>query len=220
MLCNTYNGRAGDVPASIMSGKEPAAKIFDALHKTAAAMDKAPGLAVVQVGEDPASSVYVNMKEKRCIECGIRSKVYRLPENTSEDELAELINQLNADPEIDAFLIQFPLPKHISETRMIECIAPQKDADCFHPYNFGRLAAGNPLVLPCTPAGVLYMLDYYGIEIAGKRALVIGRSNIVGKPLGIMLLARHASVGWAHSRTTDIADLCRSADLVFQATPR
>ena len=202
---------------ALMSGKEPAARVFAEVSREAAAMQPAPGLAVIQVGEDPASSVYVNMKEKRCRECGIRSQVFRLPENTPEDELAELIETLNADDSVDAMLIQLPLPKHINETLMIELIDPAKDADCFHPYNLGRLAAGCPLVLPCTPAGVLAMLDHYAIAIEGKHALVIGRSNIVGKPLGLMLLARHASVTWAHSRTQDLPALCRAADLVFVA---
>jgi len=205
------------VPAALMSGKELAAKVFNEVARAAAALDPAPGLAVVQVGDDPASSVYVNMKEKRCRECGIRSEIFRLPADTGEGELAGLIAKLNADSSIDAFLIQSPLPKHIDEARMTELIHPRKDADCFHPYNLGRLAAGNPLVLPCTPAGVLAMLDHHGIEIAGKRALVIGRSNIVGKPLGLMLLARHASVGWAHSKTRDLPSLCREAELLFVA---
>jgi methylenetetrahydrofolate dehydrogenase (NADP+)/methenyltetrahydrofolate cyclohydrolase len=203
-----------------MSGKEPAAKIFDEVSREAAAMRPAPGLAVIQVGEDPASSVYVNMKEKRCRDCGIRSEIYRLPESTSEDELIQRIDALNADASVDALLIQLPLPKHIHEARVIERIHPHKDVDCFHPYNLGRLTAGNPLVLPCTPAGVLAMLDYYEIAIEGKRALVIGRSNIVGKPLGLMLLARHASVTWAHSRTRDLPALCREAELLFVAIGR
>jgi len=198
----------------LLSGKEPAATIFAEVRREAAGMSPAPGLAVVQVGDDPASSVYVSMKEKRCRECGIRSEVFRLPENTPEDELERLITKLNADVSIDAFLLQLPLPKHINEARMIERIDPRKDADCFHPYNLGRLAAGNPLVLPCTPAGVLAMLDHYGVAIEGKHALVIGRSNIAGKPLGLMLLERHASVSWAHSRTRDLAALSRAAEIV------
>ncbi|MDR2734027.1 MAG: bifunctional methylenetetrahydrofolate dehydrogenase/methenyltetrahydrofolate cyclohydrolase FolD [Spirochaetota bacterium] len=203
--------------ARLLSGKEAAAKVFDEVKSAMRAFTQPPSLAVVQVGSDPASGVYVNMKEKRCLECGIRSAVFRLPENTTETELSELISKLNSDQTIDAFLIQLPLPEHINEARMLELIRPDKDADCFHPYNFGRLAAGNPLVLPCTPAGVLVLLDHYGIEIEGKRALVIGRSNIAGKPLGLMLLARHASVTWAHSRTRNLPDLCREAELIFAA---
>lgn len=203
--------------ARILDGKTPAAQIFDGIRKAVATSPLKPGLAVVQVGSDPASTVYVNMKERRCGECGILSRVHRLPEETSQAELLDLIRQLNHDPAIHAILVQLPLPEQIDEHTVIDAISPDKDADCFHPYNVGRLVCSSPVVRPCTPAGVMQILSYYGLPVAGRRALVVGRSNIVGKPLGLLLLAANASIGWAHSRTQDLAALCREADLLCVA---
>ncbi len=203
--------------AKILDGKAPAARIFDGIRKAVEFSPVRPGLAVIQVGADPASSVYVNMKERRCVECGILSRVYRLPQETTQAELLDLIRQLNGDSAIHGILVQSPLPGQIDEHAVIDVISPDKDADCFHPYNVGRLVSGNPSVLPCTPAGAMQMLKYHGISAAGRRALVVGRSNIVGKPLGLLLLAANATVGWAHSQTRDLGALCREADLLFVA---
>ncbi len=203
--------------ARILDGKIPASRIFDQIRARVSASSITPGLAVIQVGSDPASTVYVNMKEKRCSECGILSRVFRLPDSTAQEDLLDLVRQLNADPAIHGILVQSPLPGHIDEFAVIETVSPLKDADCFHPCNIGRLVAGAPLVYPCTPAGALHILRYYGIDPAGKRALVVGRSNIVGKPLGLMLLAENASVGWAHSKTRNLASLCREAEILCVA---
>mgnify|MGYP003802794581 CR=1 FL=1 len=203
--------------ARILDGKIPASRIFDQIRARVSASSITPGLAVIQVGSDPASTVYVNMKEKRCSECGILSRVFRLPDSTAQEDLLDLVRQLNADPAIHGILVQSPLPGHIDEFAVIETVSPLKDADCFHPCNIGRLVAGAPLVHPCTPAGALHILRYYGIDPAGKRALVVGRSNIVGKPLGLMLLAENASVGWAHSKTRNLASLCREAEILCVA---
>lgn len=205
------------MPARLIDGKAIAAKVFSALRTEAAALPVKPTLAVVLVGDDPASSIYVNMKEKRCLENGFGSRVYRLPAATTREELLELVRTLNADAGVHGILVQSPLPAHIEEQAVVETIAPDKDVDCFHPYNMGRLAAGDPVFLPCTPAGVLELLDASGIEIAGKRAVVVGRSNIAGKPLALLLLARHATVTLCHSRTAALAEETRRADILLVA---
>ncbi|KIH77270.1 methylenetetrahydrofolate dehydrogenase (NADP+) / methenyltetrahydrofolate cyclohydrolase [Geoalkalibacter ferrihydriticus] len=209
--------------AEIIDGKAIAAEIRGRIKEEAAELKKSnvvPGLAVVLVGEDPASRVYVTMKEKACAEAGIFSDEHKLPVETSEAQLLALIAQLNQDARIDGILVQLPLPAHIDETRVLEAILPQKDVDGFHPYNVGRLATGNPLFQPCTPYGIMKMLEHTGTDLTGKDVVVVGRSNIVGKPVALMCLARHATVTLCHSRTRDLAAKVRAADVVIAAVGR
>jgi len=176
-----------------------------------------PGLAVVLVGEDPASKVYVSMKEKACLDVGIFSDEHKLPAETSEEELLALISHLNDDPRIHGILVQLPLPGHINSDRVLEAISPDKDVDGFQPYNVGRLVVGKPLFQPCTPYGVMKMLQDEGIDLAGKEVVVVGRSNIVGKPVAAMCLQQNATVTMCHSRTRDLASKVRMADVVIAA---
>ncbi len=176
-----------------------------------------PGLAVVLVGEDPASRVYVSMKEKACEQAGIFSDEHKLPADTSEAQLLALIDELNRDGRIDGILVQLPLPKHIDESKVLEAISPHKDVDGFHPYNVGRLVTGKPLFQPCTPYGVMKMLEVAGVDLSGKEVVVVGRSNIVGKPVALMCLAKHATVTLCHSRTKDLAEKVGRADVVIAA---
>ena len=176
-----------------------------------------PGLTVVRVGEDPASAVYVKGKRKACEEVGMRSVEHHLPATTAEAELLALIARLNADPETHGILVQLPLPKHIDESKVLDAISPAKDADGFHPVNVGALWLAKPAPRPCTPAGVMRLLDEVGVDPKGKRALVVGRSNIVGKPMAYMLLERHATVTIAHSRTEDLAGEVARADILVAA---
>jgi methylenetetrahydrofolate dehydrogenase (NADP+)/methenyltetrahydrofolate cyclohydrolase len=185
-----------------------------------AARKVVPGLAVVLVGEDPASRVYVSMKEKACADTGIYSAEHKLSAETTEVELLKLITELNNDVRIDGILVQLPLPKQIDESRVLEAISPNKDVDGFHPYNVGRLVTGNPLFQPCTPYGVMKMLEYTGVELAGKHVVVVGRSNIVGKPVALMCLAKHATVTICHSRTANLIEEVRRADVVIAAVGR
>lgn len=179
-----------------------------------------PGLAVVLVGEDPASRVYVSMKEKACADTGIYSAEHKLSAETTEAELLKLIAELNNNVRIDGILVQLPLPKQINESRVLEAISPSKDVDGFHPYNVGRLVTGNPLFQPCTPYGVMKMLEFTGVELAGKHVVVVGRSNIVGKPVALMCLAKHATVTICHSRTANLIEEVRRADVVIAAVGR
>ena len=167
--------------ATRIDGKALAAKVKAQVAEKAAKLPRQPGLAVVLVGEDPASQVYVRGKEADCGECGIRSFPYRLPAETTQRELLDLIEKLNRDPAVDGILVQLPLPEPLEEATVIAAIAPEKDVDCFHPYNVGRLNIGDPVFQPCTPAGVMEMLREYGISPVGKRCVVLGRSNIVGQ---------------------------------------
>ncbi len=176
-----------------------------------------PGLAVVLVGDDPASRVYVTMKEKACAAAGIYSVEHKLPATTSEEDLLALVERLNADARIDGILVQLPLPDQINETKILEAISPTKDVDGFHPYNVGRLVTGNPLFKPCTPYGVMVMLKRIGVDLKGKNVVVVGRSNIVGKPVALMCLAEHATVTICHSRTRDLAAKVAAADVVIAA---
>ncbi len=176
-----------------------------------------PCLAAVLVGEDPASAVYVRNKGKACVEAGMLSRQINLPATTSEKELLDLVAQLNADDAVHGILVQLPLPDQIDESRVIEAIAPDKDVDGFHPVNAGRLLIGKPGFVPCTPLGILKLLDYEKIDLKGKHAVVVGRSNIVGKPVAILLLSRHATVTICHSRTQDLPGVVRSADVVIAA---
>lgn len=185
-----------------------------------AATGVVPGLATILVGADPASQVYVRNKIKATEGCGMTSFHYDLPETTSEESLLQRIDALNADPRVHGILVQLPLPRAISSKKVIERIAAEKDVDGFHPINVGRLTAGDLCLRPCTPAGVMRLLQHYGIAVAGKHAVVVGRSNIVGKPMSLLLLQADATVTIAHSRTADLADHVRRADIVVAAVGR
>lgn len=176
-----------------------------------------PGLAVVLVGEDPASEIYVRHKGNACAEAGFLSRTMRLPAVTSQPDLLALVCRLNEDPQIHGILIQLPLPGHLSADTVMEAIDPRKDVDGFHPFNAGRLFSGNPRHRPCTPAGIIELLDRSGVGIEGKEAVIVGRSNIVGKPLALMLLARHATVTVCHTRTRNLPEVTRRAELLFAA---
>lgn len=209
--------------AKILSGTDLAKKIKSGLKTTVEELKSKginPCLAVVIVGNDPASRVYVNFKKNDCAEIGIESIEHALAENTTEDELLELIDKLNNDPKITAILVQLPLPKHIDEDRIIFAINPKKDVDCFHPINVGKLMIGKPEFMPCTPAGVMELLEENGIEVAGKECVVVGRSNIVGKPQAIMLLSKHGTVTVCHSRTRNLEEVCKRADILVAAVGR
>ena len=176
-----------------------------------------PGLAVILVGEDPASQIYVGRKAKACAEVGFLSREYKLPAVTTEAKLLNIISELNADQAIHGILVQLPLPQHISTNKIIAAIDPHKDVDGFHPYNVGGLVSGNPLFVPCTPRGIMELISRTGIELAGKEAVVVGRSNIVGKPMALLLLAQHATVTICHSRTKDLPAVTRRADVLIAA---
>lgn len=178
---------------------------------------RTPGLAVIIVGTDPASQVYVRNKRKACEEVGFYSEGYELPESTTQAELEALVDKLNADEKINGILVQLPLPKHLDETAILLRINPQKDVDAFHPYNVGKIMIGNYKFLPCTPAGVMSLLERSGIEISGKECVVVGRSNIVGKPQAMLLLQANGTVTICHSRTKDLAEVCRRADILIAA---
>ena len=179
-----------------------------------------PGLAVVLVGDDPASQSYVKMKERDCERIGIRSFDSRLPADISQERLHDIIDGFNDDPHVHGILVQQPFPHHLDVEAVVERIAPVKDVDGFHPENLGRLMRGVPGHRACTPWGVMRILDHYGIELAGKRAVVVGRSLLVGKPMGIMLLERHCTVTYCHSRTVDLQSVCRGADILVAAIGR
>ncbi|MBR6557945.1 MAG: bifunctional methylenetetrahydrofolate dehydrogenase/methenyltetrahydrofolate cyclohydrolase FolD [Clostridia bacterium] len=176
-----------------------------------------PGLAVIIVGEDPASKVYVRNKSKACDEVGMYSEVYALPENTTEDELLDLVHRLNTDDKINGILVQLPLPKHLSDEKIIAEISPEKDVDAFHTINVGKIMLGDYDFLPCTPAGVMVLLEHYGINVSGKECVVVGRSNIVGKPQAMLLLHANGTVTVCHSRTKDLAEVTRRADILVVA---
>ena len=178
------------------------------------------GLAVVIVGNNPASRVYVNNKKKACAEVGFNSYEYALPEETTQEELLDLVKKLNVDDKVNGILVQLPLPKHIDENAVINTIRPEKDVDAFHPENVGHIMIGDFNFLPCTPAGVMEMLAQSGIETEGKDCVVIGRSNIVGKPMAMLLLHKNATVTICHSRTKNLAEICRRADILVAAVGR
>lgn len=205
----------------LLDGKTVAAAIRAELARTVARetsrMGREPSLAVILVGDDPASAVYVRSKERACAEAGIRSVSFRLPAAVASSEFMERIDQLNGDPDVDGILLQLPLPPGHDSQELLERIRPDKDVDGFHPENVGRLNLGLPGMRPCTPAGVMELLRRYGISPDGRRAVVIGRSNIVGKPLAAMLTAANATVTHCHSRTRDLAAVCREADIVCAA---
>lgn len=206
--------------AAIIDGKAVSAKLRQEMKGEVAALQAkgiAPGLAVVLVGEDPASQVYVRNKIRACEELGIRSQDHRLPADTTQERLLELIGELNNDPAVHGILVQLPLPKQISDQAVIAAIDPKKDVDAFHPQNVGKIVQGNYDFLPCTPAGVMALLHSTGVPIAGKECVVIGRSNIVGKPMALLMLHEHATVTICHSRTRDLAEVCRRADILIVA---
>ena len=207
----------------IIDGKKISQEIKDELREQVAEqkkLGKEAALAVIQVGTDPASSVYVNNKKKACAYIGIGSLSYELPEETTEEELLALVEKLNGDASVNGILVQLPLPEGLDSRAVLEAIRPEKDVDAFHPENVGRLMLGLPRFLPCTPAGVMALLRAYGISPAGKHCVVIGRSNIVGKPMALLLLAEDATVTVCHSRTPDLAEQCRRADILISAVGR
>lgn len=207
--------------AQIIDGKEIARQLREQLRAEVQALQTnhtlVPGLAVVLVGENPASMVYVRMKKQACLEAGIRSFAHELPSDTSESTLLDRIHQLNSDTAVHGILVQLPLPAHIDEQKVLEAIAPEKDVDGFHPYNVGLLAVGAPRFRPCTPWGCMELLRLSGVGCVGKQAVVVGRSNIVGKPVALMLLAEHATVTLCHSRTTHLAEVIGRADILVAA---
>ena len=209
--------------AQLISGKVLAAEVkMQVAAEVAALREKgvAVRLAVILVGENPASQVYVNGKAKDCAECGILSDVIRLPESTTQQELLAKVAACNADPAVHGLLVQLPLPVHIDETAVINAIAPAKDVDGFTPVNVGRMVIGEECFLPCTPAGCMEMLKSTGVSPAGRRAVVIGRSNIVGKPMALLLCAANATVTVCHSKTRDLAAVTREADILVVAIGR
>lgn len=209
------------VAARIIDGKALAQQVREGLAKESAAVlaktGRKPGLATILVGDDPASHLYVKSKQKACDAAGIYIDDSKLPANTTQADLLALIAQKNADPKIHGILVQLPLPKHIDSKVVLDAVSAQKDADGFHPYNFGRLVEGSPIFEACTPKGVIKMIESTGVSIEGKRAVVVGRSNIVGKPLALMLLHRHATVTICHSKTKDLPAVCREAELLLVA---
>lgn len=209
--------------ATLIDGRAVAKAFKEEVAQRAQAMiaqGVTPHLAVVLVGEDPASQVYVRNKENGCKKAGIRSTVIRLEENCTQEALEETVRRLNADESVDGILVQLPLPRHLDEASVLRLIDPDKDVDGFHAMNSGRLMNGQPGFVPCTPLGVMELLRHYGIDPAGKCAVVIGRSNIVGKPMAMLLLAANATVTICHSRTQNLAEITRQADILVAAVGR
>ena len=208
---------------TILDGKAVAARKKEQIRaevESLKARGVTPGLAVVLVGDNPASAVYVRNKEKDCAECGIYSEQYHLPADVTKEQLLELIGALNENPAVHGILCQLPLPEHLPEQLIIDAISPDKDVDAFHPYNVGRIMQGTYRFVPCTPAGVMAILDEYGIDPAGRHCVVIGRSNIVGKPMAMLLLHRGGTVTICHSKTPDLKEQCLRADILVSAAGR
>lgn len=210
--------------AQIISGTQIAQEIREQITKEVAELKASkgivPGLAVVIVGEDPASQVYVRQKEKGCEETGIYSEKHVLPADTSEDELLTLVQKLNQDTKIHGILVQLPLPEHINEEKILYAIDPSKDVDGFHPVSIGKMVIGEETFLPCTPHGIMVLLEKAGVDLTGKEAVVVGRSNIVGKPVSILLLQKHATVTICHTRTKDLPFHTKRADVLVVAAGR
>ncbi|MCI9120045.1 MAG: bifunctional methylenetetrahydrofolate dehydrogenase/methenyltetrahydrofolate cyclohydrolase FolD [Oscillibacter sp.] len=200
-----------------LDGKALADRIKAQVREEAAALTRPPALAVVLAGDDPASQIYVRGKERDCAECGIQSRTHRLRCDEARRDLLPLIASLNQDPAVDGILVQLPLPEGLESRAVLQAIAPEKDVDCFHPLNVGRMALGEPGFRPCTPAGLLALLDAYAIPIRGRHCVILGRSNLVGRPLAQMLTARDGTVTLCHSRTEGLADLTRQADILVCA---
>ncbi len=207
--------------AILINGKEVSLSVRERIKNEVARFasehNKAPGLAVVIVGNDPASEVYVRNKHKACLEVGMYSEVHTLPEETTEEELLGLVDKLNADEKINGILVQLPLPKHLDSEKVILRINPEKDVDAFHPQNVGKIMIGNYSFLPCTPAGVMELLKYYNIDVCGKHCVIIGRSNIVGKPQSMLMLKENATVTICHSRTANLREITKRADILVAA---
>jgi methylenetetrahydrofolate dehydrogenase (NADP+)/methenyltetrahydrofolate cyclohydrolase len=207
--------------ARLIDGKAIAREVKNevraAVDRLRALGQRPPGLAVVMVGDNPASQVYVRNKRTACEECGIRSVAIDLPQSTSEIELLARIDALNADPEIDGILVQLPLPEHIRQTEVVERIDPRKDVDGFHPYNIGRLVERNPLIRPCTPYGVIRMLEHIGVSVKGRHCVIVGASNIVGRPMSLELLLMGATTTVTHRFTEDLAQYVREAEILVAA---
>lgn len=206
--------------ARILDGKSLAASIRASVKERIARIGTQPGLAVILAGEDPASKIYVRNKTRACEEAGVRSVQIDYPSSVSQQELVARIRALNADPAVHAILVQLPLPKGIDEQAVLGEVSPAKDADGFHPANLGALLSGRPRFVPCTPAGILRLVDHAGVPLAGRRAVVIGRSTIVGKPLALLLLQRDATVTLCHSKTQDLETEARRADILVAAVGR
>ena len=206
---------------TIIDGKEVSAKLRQDIklqvEEFTSSTGKTPGLAVILVGNNPASAVYVRNKHKACLETGINSYQIELPEAISEDELLLKIDELNADSNVNGILVQLPLPRHISEEKVINRISPEKDVDAFHPQNVGKIMIGSYSFLPCTPAGIIELLNYYNVDIESKSCVVIGRSNIVGKPMAHLLLEKNGTVTVCHSRTKGLKEICLGADIIVVA---
>ena len=203
--------------AIILDGKALAKKLRARVAQEAAQLPRKPGLAVILVGDDPASRLYVSNKEKDCAQCGFLSFEHKLPAETSQEELLSLISRLNDDPAVDGILVQLPVPAHIDGKALLSAIRPDKDADAFHPENVGKMLTGQPPVWPCTPYGVMELLSEYGIAPAGKRCVVVGRSNIVGKPMAMLLLRADGTVTVCHSKTPDLKAETEKADILVSA---
>ena len=206
--------------AIVMDGKALAAKVKERVRRQVEQLDIKPGLAVVLVGDDPASRVYVNGKKKDCGECGIYSEEYALPGETTQKELLELVAALNDREDIDGILVQLPLPSHLNEKEVLLAVRPDKDVDCFHPFNVGQLMIGEEGFKPCTPAGVMELLQEYGIDPAGKHCVIVGRSNIVGKPQAMLMVQKNATVTICHTRTRNLKEMCLQADILVAAAGR
>jgi len=209
--------------AKIIDGKAVAAEVRAKVALTVESLKQkgiTPGLAVVIVGDDPASRTYVNNKKKACAQVGVYSEEYALPANTQQEDLMTLVHKLNAKKDINGILVQSPLPKGLNEEAVVEAIDPEKDVDAFHPSNVGRIMIGNFHFLPCTPAGVIELLRSEKIEIAGKNCVVVGRSNIVGKPMAMLLLHNNGTVTICHSKTQNLKEVCKNADILVAAVGR
>lgn len=206
--------------AKIIDGKAISAEVKEQVRAEIERDKIKAGLAVVIVGDDPASRVYVNNKKKACELCGIQSFEYALPAETTQKQLLELVDTLNADKSVNGILVQLPLPRHLDEKAVIERISPIKDVDAFHEMNVGKIMIGNYAFLPCTPAGCMELIHSTGIDVAGKECVVIGRSNIVGKPMAMLLLHENGTVTVCHSKTKDLAEVCRRADILVAAVGR
>lgn len=203
--------------ATLMDGKALAQRVRTQIAAEAEGLCRKPGLAVVLVGNDPASRTYVTSKERDCEQCGFMSREYKYDDDVSQDEILSLIAALNNDDEIDGILVQLPLPPHIDEDAVIEAISPGKDVDAFHPVNVGRIVTGKPVLLPCTPAGIMALFEEYGISLDGKLCVMVGRSNIVGKPMSALMLRANGTVVCCHSHTPNLAELTRQADVLVVA---
>lgn len=206
--------------ANIIDGKAISASVKELVRDEVERDNLNVGLAVVIVGDDPASRVYVNNKKKACEFCGIKSYEYALPAETTEQELLDLVDTLNADKNVNGILVQLPLPKHLDEKKVIERISPMKDVDAFHESNVGKIMIGNYAFLPCTPAGCMELIHSTGAEVSGKDCVVIGRSNIVGKPMAMLLLHENGTVTICHSKTKNLAEVCSRADILIAAVGR